>query len=243
MKKIVFVLSIMIAFTVGMNSCEHVPDTVSPVDPQAPPPGTPGGPVSGGGQPCDPDTMYFQNRVLPLIISSCAKSNCHDAASQQDGVDLSSYDRIMATGDIEPGNPNDSEIYEVLNETDPDKVMPRPPNAPFTAAEKEVIRKWIAQGARNNSCEDCDTTVYSWSAAVVPLINTNCRGCHNPNYLSAGLDLTDYPSVRSVALDGRLMGSLNHVPGFPAMPLGAPKLDECKLTIVQKWIDDGAPNN
>ena len=246
MKKIIVAFSFITCAAIGMNSCEHVPDTVSPVDPGGQPPGTPGtpgGPVSGGGQPCDPDTMYFQNKVLPLIISSCAKSGCHDAATQQDGVDLSTYDRIMATGDVEPGNPNDSEIYEVLNETDPDKIMPRPPNAPFTAAEKETIRKWIAQGARNNACDDCDTTTFTYSAAVVPLINTNCRGCHNPNFLSAGIDLTNYGTVRSIALNGRLMGAIDHRPGYQPMPRGAAKLDECKITQVQMWIDAGAQNN
>jgi hypothetical protein len=34
-------------------------------------------PGTGGenGKPCDPDTVYFQNQVLPLIISNCANND------------------------------------------------------------------------------------------------------------------------------------------------------------------------
>ncbi len=243
MKKVLFILFTLVAFIAAFNACQHVPDSTTLVDPNAPGPGTPGGPVSGGGQTCSTDTVYFQNKVLPLLISSCAKSGCHDAASHQDGVELTSYEKIMATADVDPGDPNGSDLYEVLNEDDPDKVMPRPPNNPLTAAEKQLIRNWILQGAKNNACNDCDTATITWSGAVLPIINTHCKGCHNPAFLSAGLDLTSYANVRTIGLNGKFEGVVNHLPGYPAMPRGAAKLDDCKITQIQKWIDAGAQNN
>src|SRR6185369_2683308 len=50
---------------------------------------------------CDPDTVYFANDILPLFISNCAKSGCHDAASHQEGIILDTYSHIISTGNIE----------------------------------------------------------------------------------------------------------------------------------------------
>ena len=131
----------LILFLLIIASCKHdIPIRV--IEP----------PVDGGEQTCSADTVYFQNKVLPLIVSSCAKPGCHDAISRQDGIELTSYDKIMASGEVRPGDPNNSDLYEVLNETRPDKIMPRPPSAPLTAAEKAIIYKWIQQGAKNNAC-------------------------------------------------------------------------------------------
>jgi hypothetical protein len=43
--------------------------------------------------------------------------------------------------------------------------------------------------------------------------------------------------------DGSLIGSINHDNGFSPMPKGSSKLNLCNITVIQKWIDDGAPNN
>jgi hypothetical protein len=228
----------MIIFLVGWQACKHEPgEIIDTGNPTTDPPPT------GGEQACSADTVYFQNKILPLLISSCAKSNCHDAITQQDGVQLTSYQTIMNTADVVPGNPGASELWEVINETDPQDVMPQPPSAPLTAAEKDLIFRWIMQGAKNNACNDCDTTVFTYSGAVVPIINTYCKGCHNPSFLSAGLDLTDYNNVRGISLNGRLNGVINHLPGYQPMPRGGAKLSDCRITQIRKWIDAGSQQN
>ena len=238
MKKISILSLVVILIIYFFGSCKH-----EPVGLPLPAPGSGGGGATGGTQICSADTVYFQNKVLPLLISSCAKSNCHDAASHQNGIELTSYQKIMATADVDPGDPNGSKLYKVLNETDPTKIMPRPPSSPLSQAEKDLIYKWILQGAKNNACNDCDTTTITYSAAVVPIINTHCKGCHNPNFLSGNLDLTSYINVNTIALNGKLMGSVDHLPGFPAMPKGAAKLNDCKITQIKKWIAAGSLNN
>jgi len=237
MKRIPIILSVVMLTIYFLGSCRHEPVS-SPLSN-----GTGGGGTTGGTQTCSADTVYFQNKILPLLISSCAKSNCHDAITHQDGVELTSYQKIMTTVDVDPGDPNGSKLYRILNETDPSKIMPRPPSSPLTQAEKDLIYKWILQGAKNNACNDCDTTTITFSAAVVPIINTNCKGCHNPNFLSGNLDLTTYANVKVIALNGKLMGSVDHLPGFPAMPKNATKLSDCKITQIRKWIAAGSLNN
>ena len=85
-----------------------------------------GNPGNGGnnGILCDPDTIYFQNTILPLFISNCAKSGCHDATTAQKDIILDSYINVMNSGEITPGNASEGDIMEVITETDPDDIMP-----------------------------------------------------------------------------------------------------------------------
>lgn len=206
-----------------------------------------GGGTGGGGTPtevtsCSADTVYFVNTVQPLLNSSCAMSGCHDAITRKEGVELTSYAKIMATGGVNPGNPSSSTLYKVLFRSGSDR-MPPPPYAGFTQAQKDIIYKWIAQGAKNNSCTSCDTAMFTYSGAIGPMMNTYCKGCHQPSSLGGGIDLSTYTAVKAQALNGKLMGSISHATGFSAMPKGGSKFSDCKITQVQKWIAAGSPNN
>ena len=114
------------------------------------------------GIPCSPDSVYFEKDILPILRSNCAKSGCHDVASHQDDVILDSYGNVMNSDIIKPFNLNGSDLYEVITETDPDKVMPQPPNQKLTTDQVALIAKWISQGAKNLTCNEnagqCDTT-------------------------------------------------------------------------------------
>ena len=106
------------------------------------------------GIPCHPDTVYFERDLMPLLNSSCAKAGCHDIESAMDGVILDSYANVMATGDVKPGNPDGSDLYEVLVEDKPEKRMPPPPLPALDNDQIAMIRKWILHGAQNLTCDD-----------------------------------------------------------------------------------------
>ncbi len=199
-------------------------------------------PITGGTQTCSTDTVYFQNKILPLLNSGCAMSGCHDAITHKEGVNLTSYSKIMSTGGVRPGYPANSKLYTVLSKSGSDR-MPPPPAAAFTTAEKALINKWILQGAFNNSCNDCDTTMFTYSGAVAPVMNTYCKGCHNPSSLGGGIDVSTYAAVKSITLNGKLMGSIKHSAGYIAMPQGSTKLSDCRIEQIQKWITAGTLNN
>lgn len=215
----------------GISSCKHeIPFSQNDT------------PVTGGTQTCSIDTVYFQNKVLPLINSSCAMSGCHDAITQKDGVNLSSYAAIISTGGVRAGNPAGSKLYTVLNKSGSDR-MPPPPAAGFTQEQKDIIYNWILQGAKNNACNDCDTTAFTYSGAISPIMNTFCKGCHNPASLGGGIDVSTYTAVKTIATNGKLMGSITHATGFIAMPQGSAKLSDCRIKQIQKWISAGSLNN
>jgi mono/diheme cytochrome c family protein len=199
--------------------------------------------------PCDPDTIYFEMDVLPILLSSCGLAGCHDATAQ-DGVRLDSYNAVMASDVIKPFDLNDSELWENINETDPDKIMPPPPNAPLGATQKEIIRKWIEQGAQNLFCDEmCDTTNVTFSGTIWPeIIQNYCFGCHNGANASGGVHLENHSQVAAAAnipagSFGSFWGAITHASGNSPMPKNQPMLSDCKITQVKKWIDAGTPND
>jgi hypothetical protein len=238
LKKVLLPLFLGMSSMVLMNSCKH---EIPGVDP---------GPVPGPGpQPpsvsCSPDTAYFQQQVLPIFISNCSMSGCHDAVSAEDGVVLTSYATIMSTGGIEAGDPSDSEVYEKITEYDNDDRMPPAPRARLGQQQIDIIRKWILQGAKNNSCASsvCDTTAVTYSGAIRAIISNKCQGCHSSTSAAGGYDFSSYNGLKARINDGKLWGSVNHVPGFSPMPKNGTKLSDCELSQIKKWIDAGSPNN
>jgi len=239
-KKYSVVFFFVVLFIAG---CQHQTGDLPAPEPGG---GNSGGGTGGGGTsaPCDSSKVYFQQQVLPVLISNCAMSGCHDDASHQDGVILTSYEKIMATADVRPGRPNNSDLYEVLLETDPDKRMPRPPASPLQQNQVQLIKKWIEQGALNLSCQSiCDTTQFTYSSSVKSIITNHCQGCHSGVTAQGGIDLSTYAGVKMKIDDGRLWGAINHFPGFSAMPKNGNKLTTCELTQIRKWIETGSPNN
>lgn len=229
MRRLVFI-SLLLA--VYLYACKHN----SLIPGGTPPPGiTP--PAVGASIIC------FETNVLPVFVSNCAKSGCHDAVTKAKGLRYDSYGEIMVT--IKPNEPANSEAWKLIMETREDKRMPPPPALPLSKAQKDSIYKWIVQGALNtsNCSNNCDTTLFTYSGAVLPTLQSSCIGCHSGTAPSGNIDLSTYANVRTVALSGQLIGVISHSPGFPQMPKGGNKLPECKITQIRKWIDAGAANN
>jgi mono/diheme cytochrome c family protein len=211
-------------------------------------------PDTTNSHPCDPDTIYFSMDVLPILSTRCALpagsgTGCHDVVAQE-GVRLDSYAATMASDVITPGNPNESHLWKHINETDPEDIMPPPPNAPLDPAQKEIIRKWIAQGALDLYCDEgCDTSNVTFSGTIWPeIIQNNCFGCHNGPNASGGIHLETHGQVASAALipagqPGSLWGAVNWADGNSKMPKNQPKLSDCKISQLKKWIDAGALDN
>jgi hypothetical protein len=199
------------------------------------------------GVPCDPDVVYFDLDILPILISNCAFAGCHNAASAEKDVILESYETVMQTADVRPFDLDGSDLYEVITETDEDKRMPQPPNAPLSSNQINLIAKWILQGAEKRECDpnagECDTENVSYSAFVRPVIQNKCQGCHSGNTPSGNIDLTNHSNVKSVANSGKLYGAISWQNGFENMPQGGNQLPECTIDKIKSWIDAGAPDN
>ena len=197
--------------------------------------------------PCDSSVIYFERDILPILRSGCAKSGCHDAASAQEDIILVDYQSTINSDVVEAFSLDDSDLFEVITEDDPDKIMPEPPNPPLSSDQINLIANWILQGAENKTCDDnqagCDTVDVSYSGTIEPMLETYCVGCHNSSLANGGVDLSSYQGVRTVAMDGRLRGVSLWLSGYPMMPQGGDQLPDCELDQIISWIDAGAPNN
>jgi len=189
---------------------------------------------------CDPDTVYFQNTILPLVVSSCGTTGCHDQESHKDGIILTDYSSIIKTGKIKAGDPNDSEFFESLTENG-DDLMPPPPYDPLNSEQIQLIKTWILQGARNNACFDgCDTGSVTFADQIWPMMESYCTGCHSASAPGGGIVIAGYDDMKALAENGSLMGSVRWETGYARMPTNQ-QLSDCNINLLQKWIDDGFP--
>jgi len=191
---------------------------------------------------CESETVYFTNQILPIFVSNCAISGCHDAASAADNVILIDYNTISQK--MKPGDPNDSEYYTTLLDTESDELMPRDPETgrgySLPQENIDLIKDWILQGALDNYCDECDTTEYTFTKTILPLIQTNCSsssGCHGTGSLNSVL--LSYEQIKPYADNGiietRVISNKNMPPASP--------LPDCELLLIKKWIDNGTLNN
>lgn len=194
---------------------------------------------------CDPDSVYYVQQIQPILSTNCAFSGCHNERSAKDGIVLTTYGNLLVSGIVKAGDPADSDLYEVITETDPEQVMPPLPDAPLTTDQIATIEKWIRQGAQNLSCEEpvCDTTDVTYAGYIRPFLDVHCTGCHTGPDAGGDVFLSGYSTVQEVALDGSFLGSIQHDAGYKAMPKGEDKLADCDIAKIRIWIEDGAPNN
>lgn len=88
----------------------------------------------------------------------------------------------------------------------------------------------------------CDSVNVTYSTTVKGIISNYCMGCHNASMASGGAIFETYDGVNAWVANGKLMGDVKQLSGYFPMPPGA-KLSDCDLAKMQKWVNDGAPNN
>jgi len=91
----------------------------------------------------------------------------------------------------------------------------------------------------------CDTTNVTYAATIQPLLQSKCAtsGCHNAASSSAGINLSNHAGAKAIADNGFFLRVIRHESGVAPMPQGGAKLDDCTIAQIQKWVNDGAPNN
>lgn len=163
MKKQILVISTLI-FIVLLSACGGQPTqppleaataTEAVVSPTQAPATATALPTSTTGPVAEPAatqqepiaSVSFANHVLPIFNNSCIK--CHGVEQVKEGLDLRSYDTLMAgsfNGSvITPGNAADSYLAEqVINGEMPNR------GPDLTAEQIQIIVDWINAGALNN---------------------------------------------------------------------------------------------
>ncbi|MEM7396906.1 MAG: DUF1549 domain-containing protein, partial [Verrucomicrobiota bacterium] len=95
-----------------------------------------------------PEKILFNEHIRPILSENCFMCHGPDAAARKGKLRLDERASALSREAIVPGKPDLSEaMYRVLS-SDPDDVMPPPESKmELTEIQKEILRKWIAEGA------------------------------------------------------------------------------------------------
>ena len=218
-------------------ACKHDPEVLPPVTPptNTVPEDYGTNPIDTIETACDQDTIYFRNDILPIIISRCAMSGCHNEGNDGNNyIDLTSFQGISEL--VQDGM--DSDLLQVINEDDPNDVMPKPGSFPLTPTEITLIERWVEQGAVENACNSCVTTT-SFANDIYPIIYSNCIGCHSANNPDGNLSLTNHTQISNAA--SRIVSRIDGYGGI--MPPQSNGIPTCEKEQIKSWIEAGKPNN
>ena len=96
------------------------------------------------------ETVDFATHVQPIFKASCYR--CHDARKRKGGLRLDKKKYFLQGGDggqsVVAGKPIASKLFQLINlPHDHEDYMPSKGD-PLTDAQVEVLRLWIAQGAK-----------------------------------------------------------------------------------------------
>jgi hypothetical protein len=89
----------------------------------------------------------------------------------------------------------------------------------------------------------CDTSSAMYNLNIKPVIENNCLICHSQAANQGNVVLEGHANLANYASTGQLLGAIRHEPGFSPMPKGGGKLNDCDISLIEKWVAAGTPNN
>ncbi len=96
--------------------------------------------------------VEFNRDIRPILTDNCYRCHGPDPGSRKVGMRFDREEGLFEKREhgqpVVKGKPAESLMYQRITSTDPEKVMPKPESHKvLTAGQKEMIRKWIEQGA------------------------------------------------------------------------------------------------
>src|SRR5262245_32495166 len=109
-------------------------------------------PVKGSASPTPTKVSYFKD-VRPIFQQHC--QGCHQPARPQGGYVMTSHADLLKAGDrgqpgVVPGKPDVSVLVEQIVPKNGKAAMPKG-KPPLAAADVELLKRWIAEGAKDDT--------------------------------------------------------------------------------------------
>ncbi len=103
----------------------------------------------------DPDApVSFYKDIRPILQANCA--GCHQPAKAKGDYIMTDFAKLLAGGEegaaIIPGKPEESNLLALATPADGKAEMP-PKGDPLHATQLDLIRKWITEGAQDDTPE------------------------------------------------------------------------------------------
>lgn len=119
MKQLIFVLPLL---ALAINSCTKDRSPVIPFNPYM------------------DDTVSYSTTIAPLIMQNCSTTGCHDAATAENGYNLTSHANISASAE---------KMYDAMRGLNGFTQMPYSAD-PLPDTSIYQFEAWIVQGKLNN---------------------------------------------------------------------------------------------
>ena len=103
---------------------------------------------SGAAEPAKRSGFEFNRDVRPILSENCYACHGPDKNRRKAKLRLDERASAVRSQAIVPGKPDESELVARVFEDDAEQIMPPPStHKTLTAAQKEVLKQWIAEGA------------------------------------------------------------------------------------------------
>jgi hypothetical protein len=95
------------------------------------------------------NTVQFNRDVSPILSENCFVCHGPDKNNRKGKLRLDVREAALEKGAIVPGKPDQSELVSRIFNTNADDLMPPPDsNKKLTAEQKNLLKRWIEQGAQ-----------------------------------------------------------------------------------------------
>lgn len=170
--------------------------------------------------------VSFRNEVVPIITSG--PCGCHNNGIATRAVQFSHDDTVYFDAILSRVSLIDAWVNGGTH--------PGGGAIDFAPNEKNIVKRWIAQGDPYDDGAGCTVSgVITYTADIVPVYTTTCKGstCHGGIALAL-----DYNKM--VAEKARLVNIINSG-GSQGHPGGTLSLTTCTINKFKEWIAQGQP--
>ncbi len=92
--------------------------------------------------------VQYNRDIRPILSDNCFACHGPDSASRKADLRLDQREAAVEMGAIVPGDPDESEMIRRIMSDDPEEQMPPPETKKkLTDAQKQLLVRWIAEGA------------------------------------------------------------------------------------------------
>ncbi len=100
--------------------------------------------------------ISYHDRVLPILQANC--QGCHQPAKASGKLDFTVFKNLLGAGEsgspaVVPGKPDESYLLEQITLDKGEAAMPKD-KPPLAASDIDLIRRWIEQGAKDDTPPD-----------------------------------------------------------------------------------------
>ena len=181
----------------------------------------------------DEPAVDFRSTIQPILESACVR--CHDEKTPEGELRLDSREAAIKGGEngtsLVPGKPEKSPFYTTMVlKAGHDDIMP-PEDPPLARSQRDLIKTWIAQGARWPAKAKLkpQPRIY-FSKHVQPILEQNCVACHKGGDSDSEYNLSTQKTAFAEGDEG-----------MPIVPFQSEKSTLYTLTILEKDADELMP--